>query len=45
MGLDDYHPLNRLIKFAEWFYSETFPVAEFAKWLNKPAGSSYRIMY
>ena len=26
MGLDDYHPLNRLIKFAEWFYSETFPV-------------------
>jgi hypothetical protein len=26
MGLDDYHPLNRLTKFAEWFYSETFPV-------------------
>ena len=23
MGLDTYHPLNRLIKFAEWFYSET----------------------
>ena len=36
MGIDEYHPLNRLIKFAEWFYSETFPVAEFAKWLNKP---------
>ena len=36
MGLDEYHPLNRLIKFAEWYYSETFPVAEFAKWLNKP---------
>lgn len=36
MGLDDYHPLNRLTKFAEWFYSETFPVAEFARWLNKP---------
>jgi hypothetical protein len=39
MGLDDYHPLNRLIKFSEWYYSETFPVVEFAKWLNKPVES------
>jgi hypothetical protein len=37
MGLDDYHPLNRLIRFSEFYYSETFPVAEFAKWLNKSA--------
>ncbi|HLP72298.1 MAG TPA: hypothetical protein VK155_05290, partial [Bacteroidales bacterium] len=36
MGLDNYHPLNRLMKFAEYYYSETFNVAEFAKWLNKP---------
>lgn len=36
MGLDDVHPLNRLMKFAEWYYQETFPVAEFAKWLNRP---------
>lgn len=36
MGLDDYHPLNRLTKFAEWYYSQTFPVEEFAKWLDKP---------
>jgi hypothetical protein len=36
MGLDDYHPLSRLMKFAEWYYQETFPVSEFAKWLNKP---------
>lgn len=36
MGMDEYHPLNRLMKFAEWFYSETFPVAEFAKWMNRP---------
>ncbi len=36
MGLDNYHPLNRLLKFAEFYYSETFPVSEFAKWLNKP---------
>ena len=36
MGLDDYHPLNRLIKFAECYYSETFPISEFARWLNKP---------
>jgi hypothetical protein len=36
MGLDEYHPLNRLIKFSEYFYSETFPVSEFARWLDKP---------
>ena len=36
MGIDEYHPLNRLVKFAEWFYSETFPIADFARWLNKP---------
>ena len=36
MGLDDYHPLTRLKHFSEWYYSETFPVEEFAKWLNKP---------
>jgi len=36
MGLDNYHPLNRLIKFSEWYYSETFPVEEFAKWMNRP---------
>jgi|WetSurSiteA1Bulk_404760.scaffolds.fasta_scaffold00492_7 hypothetical protein len=36
MSLDDYHPLTRLKKFSEWYYSETFPVSEFAKWLNKP---------
>ena len=36
MGMDEYHPLNRLLKFSEYFYSETFPVVEFAKWLNRP---------
>jgi len=35
-GIDDYHPLILLKRFAEWYYSETFPVEEFAKWLNKP---------
>jgi|WetSurMetagenome_2_1015567.scaffolds.fasta_scaffold00024_70 hypothetical protein len=35
-GIDQYHPLNRLRKFADWYYSDTFPVEEFAKWLNKP---------
>ena len=35
MGLDDYHPLNRIKQFGEWYYSNTFSVAEFAKWLNK----------
>jgi hypothetical protein len=36
MGLDEYHPLNQILKFSEWFYAETFPVPEFARWLNKP---------
>jgi hypothetical protein len=36
MNLDEYHPLTRLKKFSEYYYSRTFPVSEFAKWLNKP---------
>lgn len=36
IGLDQYHPLIRLVRFSEYYYSETFPVAEFARWLNKP---------
>lgn len=36
MGLDNEHPLTRLKRFSEWFYSETFPVSEFAKWLKMP---------
>ena len=35
MNLDNEHPLTRLKKFSEWYYSETFPVGDFAKWLNK----------
>lgn len=35
MNLDNEHPLTRLKKFSEWYYSETFPVSEFAKWLRK----------
>ena len=35
MNLDNYHPLTRLKQFAEYYYSTTFPVSEFAKWLNK----------
>lgn len=36
MGMDEYHPLNRLKAFAEYHYSETFPISEFAKWLKRP---------
>jgi len=36
MGIDEYHPLVRLKRFAEWYYSSTFPVEEFARWLGKP---------
>lgn len=35
MGIDDYHPLNRLVKFSEYYYSDTFPVTEFAKWMGR----------
>lgn len=35
-GIDQYHPLVRLKRFAEYYYSNTFPVEEFAKWINKP---------
>jgi len=35
-GIDEYHPLMRLKKFAEWYYSETFPIEELAKWSNRP---------
>ncbi len=36
LGIDEYHPLNRLKEFSEWYYSDTFPVSEFARWMNKP---------
>ncbi|MDT8401521.1 MAG: hypothetical protein RQ743_07495 [Bacteroidales bacterium] len=36
MGIDDYHPLFRLKSFSEWYYNETFPVSELARWLNQP---------
>lgn len=39
MGLDNEHPLSRLKKFSEWYYSDTFPVSEFAKWLGKSVES------
>lgn len=38
-GIDEYHPLNRLRQFANWYYSETFPVNDFAGWLKLPAES------
>jgi len=35
-GIDKQHPLFTLKKFAKWYYSETFPVDELAKGMNKP---------
>ena len=35
MGIDDYHPLFRLRSFAEWFYSDTFPIDELARWMGQ----------
>jgi hypothetical protein len=39
MGIDSYHPLYRIKQFADFYYSETFPVSEFAKWLKLPEES------
>ena len=38
-GIDYYNPLYRLREFAKFFYSETFPISEFAKWLKMPEES------
>ncbi|MCX6333626.1 MAG: hypothetical protein NT092_04890 [Bacteroidia bacterium] len=29
-----------LRKFADWYYSDTFPIEEFARWINKPLESA-----
>jgi hypothetical protein len=34
-GVDDVHPLFKLRQFADWFYSNTFPVRDFAKWMDR----------
>lgn len=39
LGIDDYHPLYRLKQFADYYYSTTFPISEFAKWLKLPPES------
>ena len=39
-GIDQYHPLALLRKFANWYYSDTFPIEEFAKYINKPLESA-----
>lgn len=36
MGIDDEHPLYRLKDFSAYYYGETFPVTEFAKWIKRP---------
>lgn len=39
MFLDDIHPLYNLKSFAQYFYSESFPVEEYALWLRRPVES------
>jgi len=39
-GIDQYHPLAMLRKFADWYYSDTFPVQDFATWLGKSVEST-----
>ncbi len=36
MGMDDYHPLYSLVEFSKYYYSESFPINEYARWLKKP---------
>jgi hypothetical protein len=38
-GIDNSHPLVEMKEFADWYYSETFPVEELAKWMGKPVES------
>jgi hypothetical protein len=38
-GIDNTHPLVEMKEFADWYYSETFPVEELAKWMGKPIES------
>lgn len=40
---DDVHPLYSLKRFAEYFYSESFPVSEFARWLDRPVETVTRL--
>jgi hypothetical protein len=39
MFLDDIHPLYNLKSFAQYFYSESFPIEEYALWLRRPVES------
>jgi hypothetical protein len=39
MFLDDIHPLYNLKNFAQYYYSESFPVEEYAFWLKRPVES------
>lgn len=39
MMFDEIHPLYMLKNFANYYYSETFPVEEYAKWLKRPPES------
>ena len=43
-GMDVLHPLFAIMKFSDWFYSEEFPVSEFAKWLNYPEYQVQRLI-
>ena len=40
---DDVHPLYNLKSFAEYFYDESFPISEYARWLNQPVESVTRL--
>ncbi|MFO7574144.1 MAG: hypothetical protein R6W67_03195 [Bacteroidales bacterium] len=40
---DDVHPLYNIKRFAEYYYSESFPVADYARWLNQPLESVTRL--
>ncbi len=43
-GMDAMNPLYLLKKFADWYYSDEFPVEELAKWMNKPEYQARRLV-
>ena len=40
---DDVHPLYNLKRFAEFYYSESFPVNDYARWLDRPVETVTRL--
>ena len=43
-AIDETHPLVLLKKFGQYYYSDEFPVAELAKWMQKPTSQIIQLI-